>query len=696
MKNVFRRFIAGVAVVAIASCTSPVFAQFSNPGIPAQATAGNGLSQSGSTIGIAAPVSLANGGTAATTQPAALANILGTSQIPIANGGTNASTQPAALANILGSSTVPIANGGTNAATQTGALANILGSSAIPIANGGTAAVTAQGATANIQYQATATGSVARSVTSKLSDQLYFGDFGGKCDGTTNDDAAFTAALAAITTNSRLNFPKGICVFSTAHTFPTLNNVTIAGAGSTATEFLYTGTGTTGDLFTLGNGTTSISGWLFQGFSINSNTTMTSGSALHLRRMQNGNTMNDVSVGTFGSSTNKIYDGIWLDNVNVFKFTNSNDSVQNEALKMNGSPTSDEGSDIFLDNIAITFSSIGYHVGGGQGGIYFGKTLAYGNNVNYQIDNALATRLNREIFFSDQSVSDGSKSYGVWFNDSLTSNAPVVMNGAFGSAGLIGPVANIPEIYIEKWANGRFSYGAGEIYNATGDGIKIDDASVQIAIDPSRYIFNNGGYGVNATTAYNQLANQSQFMYANTLGNYSSNVQPLPFAVTSNMAVHYSAGSQAGYFLQVGNNLRWAFQTDGTAETGSNAGSNLYLSAYSDAGAYINSWLQINRATGKVTFPGVISASNGALPVYQASGTAVTNAHAVVGFVNLSGGAATVTFSGSAVFSSSASYTCNGHDDGNSNAVYFKQSSGTSLAVTGTGGDAIFYSCIGD
>lgn len=73
MKNI-KRFIF-VMGLALASCASPVFAQFSNPGIPAQATAGTGLTQSGATINIAAPIPFNLGGTAATTATGATANL---------------------------------------------------------------------------------------------------------------------------------------------------------------------------------------------------------------------------------------------------------------------------------------------------------------------------------------------------------------------------------------------------------------------------------------------------------------------------------------------------------------------------------------------------------------------------------------------------------------------------------------------
>ena len=106
-----------------------------------------------SSLTLTTALAISQGGTGATTQAAALSNILGASAVPIANGGTGATTQAAALTNILGASLIPIANGGTNASTAAGARTNLgLGTIATQNANavavtGGTIDGTAVGAT---------------------------------------------------------------------------------------------------------------------------------------------------------------------------------------------------------------------------------------------------------------------------------------------------------------------------------------------------------------------------------------------------------------------------------------------------------------------------------------------------------------------------------------------------------------------
>ena len=63
------------------------------------------------------------------------------------------------------------------------------------------------------------------------------------------------------------------------------------------------------------------------------------------------------------------------------------------------------------------------------------------------------------------------------------------------------------------------------------------------------------------------------------------------------------AGTSKSLELYTGANARWSVTSDSTNETGSNAGSNLAISRYSDAGALLGDALTINRASGQVAIP---------------------------------------------------------------------------------------------
>jgi hypothetical protein len=68
-----------------------------------------------------------------------------------------------------------------------------------------------------------------------------------------------------------------------------------------------------------------------------------------------------------------------------------------------------------------------------------------------------------------------------------------------------------------------------------------------------------------------------------------------------NVTASENLSSQQAFFLQNGNSNRWGFAYTGT-ESGSNAGSNLQLISYADAGTSLGVPLSIARSTGVVSF----------------------------------------------------------------------------------------------
>lgn len=70
---------------------------------------------------------------------------------------------------------------------------------------------------------------------------------------------------------------------------------------------------------------------------------------------------------------------------------------------------------------------------------------------------------------------------------------------------------------------------------------------------------------------------------------------------TSSVSVTKSNGQEANLFLLTGTSARWAVVSDSSSETGSNAGSNFYVSRFDDNGTFIDTPIGINRATGVVS-----------------------------------------------------------------------------------------------
>lgn len=84
---------------------------------------------------------------------------------------------------------------------------------------------------------------------------------------------------------------------------------------------------------------------------------------------------------------------------------------------------------------------------------------------------------------------------------------------------------------------------------------------------------------------------------------------------------------------------------------------------------------------------------------YNHSGTQATAAHVVADTVTLSGGTATVTLTGSAVFTNATSFQCVANSQTGANAVKVDQSTGTpgaTIVFTGTGTDVIHYIAVGN
>jgi hypothetical protein len=97
-----------------------------------------------------------------------------------------------------------------------------------------------------------------------------------------------------------------------------------------------------------------------------------------------------------------------------------------------------------------------------------------------------------------------------------------------------------------------------------------------------------------------------------------------------------------------------------------------------------------------------IQAGAAGQPVYTNTGAAIASPHTVTGTVTLSSGnpgAASVTLSGPAAFSSSTSYQCFTTSMGQNAAVYYvTKNSGTSITFTGAGNgaDVVAYMCVGN
>jgi hypothetical protein len=91
--------------------------------------------------------------------------------------------------------------------------------------------------------------------------------------------------------------------------------------------------------------------------------------------------------------------------------------------------------------------------------------------------------------------------------------------------------------------------------------------------------------------------------------------------------VNGASGNEAGFGIKSGGNNRWLFRKSTTAESGSDAGSNFSLIAYTDAGSIIDTPIQINRiAGGTITLGSGSTTRVVSIPCTTASNSTATGA----------------------------------------------------------------------
>ncbi len=108
-----------------------------------------------------------------------------------------------------------------------------------------------------------------------------------------------------------------------------------------------------------------------------------------------------------------------------------------------------------------------------------------------------------------------------------------------------------------------------------------------------------------------------------------------PVGAATSLIIGASVGFPARLQYESSKGFRWRVGTDGTAEGGSNAGSNYAITPYSDASAALPVALSVNRATGKTTL--AVAPTITTLPANAANDAAAAAASVPVGGIYRNG-----------------------------------------------------------
>lgn len=87
-------------------------------------------------------------------------------------------------------------------------------------------------------------------------------------------------------------------------------------------------------------------------------------------------------------------------------------------------------------------------------------------------------------------------------------------------------------------------------------------------------------------------------------------LSPTSTPAFASVTLSAAAGTFRGDTAQTAGSARWAWGANTAAESGSNAGSDWELDAYSDAGSFLGTWMKFTRATGAATMTGPLAVTN--------------------------------------------------------------------------------------
>lgn len=379
----------------------------------------------------------------------------------------------------------------------------------------------------------------------------YGADPTGGADSTTALNSWLASATAS---NPTLTCNAGTYKFTSTLTMPTtLNNFSIRGAGSTQCFFKYAGASTSIDLITGGNTSTNTSGWNLSGFRIASDTTMTAGTALHLKRMSQAVVKDVYTDCTDQTSGHLLWNGFWFEGIHEVALRGFCAYGGHNGVQVSGVDGSSGNGFWLSDGHADLNGNAGLVLGGRAGTIWVDNVEFIGNGgattgAQIQVDNSLiGTGCSGcvGLILSDTVHADGLQTNGQYvieINDTVSGGGVITSNATIGSA-------TKDNIKITSWPSGTVGLN-GRNFNAIRDGVRIDDATTYLTIGGSNSIDTNGGFGVNATAATTRIISSAR-TFGNTSGDYSTNtglVNPYAAAVAYTPVVTCgSAGPVTSY-----------------------------------------------------------------------------------------------------------------------------------------------------
>lgn len=269
-------------------------------------------------------------------------------------------------------------------------------------------------------YKLPLTGSVVRDIEGRLRDSVSLLDFIPKAEHaairayTSTYDCSL-ATTTALATGAVVRAPLGKYCLGSAVTCST-NNAGLVGDGRGT---IFVPTYSSGDVFTLGDGTAELSGWYAERFRIAPSGVMSGGIAFNCRKITDSE-FRDVRVGSIddyvANGAARLYHGYYFDRFSQCLVSGGEIVVLQDAVRCRGNSDQSFGAELRIggEGMRIYKGACGIRLGGGAGGVHVGDVDISEATMGIVCDNTLQSGAwNRELFLHPGCTIDLTTQYGL-------------------------------------------------------------------------------------------------------------------------------------------------------------------------------------------------------------------------------------------------------------------------------------------
>lgn len=199
---------------------------------------------------------------------------------------------------------------------------------------------------------------------------------------------------------------------------------------------------------------------------------------------------------------------------------------------------------------------------------------------------------------------------GTW---DANANSPVLASsvGTKGDYYVVGTAGATNLNGISNWSIGDWATFNGSVWQRVEGGADLNGVNLSVSGTSTMGNIQVAGNTISSTDTNGNINLLPNGVGATTAGNYLNQGTGSAFA---SLSMQSSAAGGHDLNWRTGTSVRWTLNKGG-AESGGNAGSDLTLYRYSDAGGYLGTAMTFNRSTGAIAVIGALSKGSGSFRI---------------------------------------------------------------------------------